>query len=728
MRGIPDQGGNQYDAVGQVSAEAHANRVLLFHKRGLRSRRYRDLTAEKYALHIDGEGDGQWADIYNGQRVEIPASIFGQIRHTENLLRPVVDNAVAYHTTMPFRFVVDTRPDRESRSRALVDQTLINQLAIKQRWNREFAQALYVAMPYGSCPVHAFWRNDISTDPYEPLYGSDQENVGLQKGMIDVWVGDPWDTVYNPGATRNSLHMYTYGRTVPAQMVRAAFAHVPGVSTIQGTNRLPSASRFQRTWRKWGSTVLEVHGAASQSGGRSEEELIALLCSEIAPGIDPDYPEGRITVIAVDGTATIASEEAGGGGQRAVLLHDGPLPAGKFSHIRVYSANRFDDILGKPFVGDLDDLQVQLNQAISLRAEYIRRSVRPPLVQTGMMVDDTSVYEDDAQLDVDPAAPFQPYYLELPSRQIGILNQHISEIRNGIWTLGGYQAASRGEGQSGDAAAKVIALAKADDTIHGPTNQRFREGVEEFAGLCWSLFKEYADVPWLVEAVGGETAHLIEPWLDRNMISVEEPKFRLVSGFGATTESKANQLLQLVAAKGSDGMPLMSTRQFQAAWPDQSTYPEVEDLMGVQERRTKAINARIRRIVREFQQQMGEASQRPDFVGMLDAALMAEFPVLPDDSPQLHFEALATISQDENEDPMVRQLARFRQGRYQMWLMTGQGPMPAMPPEPQAQPQQRPAAPVREENPAGGTVTSDSIQPQPGEVAALTQQAQTGAF
>lgn len=729
-----------------MSADSLARKIVEFHRDGLSARRFMDLTAEKYAIHLDGEGDGQWADLYDGQRIAIPPVFPGQIRRSENLLRPITDNAVAYHTTMPFRFVVEAKPDREARQRAMVDQALINHLSGQQRWNRSFAEAMYIAMVFGSCPVHAFWRDDITSDPYEPVYtGGDEQAIGKQqsirRGIIDTFVGDPWDTVYNPGAKRNSRHRYTWGRTVPLSVVSQAF---PGVE-LKGSSKLPSASRWQRTMRQWALSGLARHGSAAMGGkGREGEEMIALLCMETAPGIDPEYPGGRITLVAVQGAATVDRAEQTGSGQ-AVVLHDGPLPAGRFSSVLVYSANRFDDIHGKPFVGDLDDLQMQLNQGLSARSEYLRRTIRPPLVSQGI-VQDTATWEDDAQMEVDPGAAFQPFYLQLKV-DIAALNQDISENRQAMYTLGGYQAASRGEAQSGDAAAKVIALAKADDTIHGPTNQRFRETVEEYAGLAHALFRQYGDIPWLVEATGAEYAHLVDPWIDRGMVSQDDPSIKLTSGFGATIEAKANQLLQMVAAKGADGEPLLPTRQFRSVWPDSSTYPETEDITETRERRAKVINGRIRAHASDLEKQLGPQAAAPQMLLMMHTALMQEFPPQPDDDPMAHYNTLSSITQDEDESQTARQLARFRQAIYAQWLQ-GLGLLPPSPiplADPMAAFGGQPPAPVQQGAPAqeqqsapgpsgptpqmdqgaapGGTVTSESISPAPGEVQALTQEA-----
>ena len=723
LTGIPGQSVNQADALGQRTASEFARNIVQRHRDGLKTRRYMDLTAEKYAIHLDGEGDGQWADLFDGQRIVIPQAFPGQMRVTENLLRPIVDNAVAYHTTMPFRFVVEAKPDRDAKARAVIDQALINYMAGQQRWNRAFAEAMYIAMVAGNCPIHAFWRDDLTTDPYDPVgYGSEDEMQGqIRKGLIDTFVGDPWDTVYNAGAKRNSRHQMSWGRTVPLSVLKNAFPEAQGLT---GSKKLPSAARWQRTMHSWAINGLGTHGSAAMRTHRSDsgDELISLLCQEIAPGIDPEYPQGRITLVAVQGTASVSISDGGQSTDgQAVVLHDGPLPASRFSSVLVYSANRFDDIHGKPFVGDLDDLQVGLNQGLSARAEYLRRSVRPPLIDPGI-VNDTAVWEDDSRLEMDPTAQTMPSFLQLKV-DAATLNRHIEELRNAMFTIGGYQAASRGEANAGDAASKVKFLAEADDTIHGPTNQRFREAVEEFARLNHALFREYGDIPWLVDISGSEYAHMTDTWIDRNMVSQEDPSCKLVSGNGATVASKITELSNLVTVKGADGLPLMTTKQFRAAYADQSVYPNEEETQETRERHAKAIVAKLRKFGNEMEQQMGEMAQDPTFIAAMHAKFTETWPIRPDDDPMAHFDALSSITQDDQEGELTRKLASYRQATYQMWLqMLGLIPPSMIPladpmqdmamaqqkePQGQGRPQQGPPQPMQPQQPPPIAPTSE---------------------
>ena len=96
--GAPSQQDNHADMEG-INPQKLAQEIADFHKNGLERKRFHDLTAEKYLIHIDGEGDNQWADIYNGERIQIPHNLSGIPRAQNNLLRPLVDNMVAYHST-----------------------------------------------------------------------------------------------------------------------------------------------------------------------------------------------------------------------------------------------------------------------------------------------------------------------------------------------------------------------------------------------------------------------------------------------------------------------------------------------------------------------------------------------------------------------------------------------------------------------------------------------------
>ena len=737
--GFPPSSGNQADGA-ELSPRVVAEEVAGFHKNGLETRRFHDLTAEKYLIHIDGEGDNQWADLYNGERIQIPHNLSGIPRAQNNLLRPIVDNMVAYHSTMPFRFVVETRPDRESRESGAIDQAFANYIASQQNLNSLFAEALYMAGAFGHCPIHAYWRDDPQFDSYQPVHAEGMQ--GPQRGSIDCFVGDPFDTVYATGSKRNQVERMSYGRVVPAQGVRQAFPQIPN---IEGSTKLNSSSRFQRTVRKWLQAGNSIHGTAAMTGGIDGEELVALIYREVAPGVDVDYPHGRLSIVALNGSASTDQADVSGGssGQygNAVLLHDGPLPGGVFSAVQVYSANRFDDVLGKPFVADLDEDQVQLNQLETLVNEFVRRSVRAPLITAGVIADDSAAYLDDGEIEVDPGSPFMPSYLELPYRHIPLLENKIRRLEEGLFRKGGWQAASRGESRSGDAAAKVVALARADDTIHGPTNMQFRRSAEQFMGICWRLMKRYGDVPWLIDVAGDEIAHLIKPYIDRTQLSQEPPMYRLTSGFGATTEAKAQQLMNLWSMFDPiTGERAISTRQFKKAYPDRSLWPDELDPQEMRERRAKVVNQGIRNVVKQFREDYQLDPAQVSGMGnpiveqsaqYLWPILDKQYPIMMDDDIEAHLEALSTMTQDESEDSIVRRVAMLRQNQFFQWLSGKQQAVAeqAEPPgggSPAPQPAQSPQV-TQSPSPVGGTVTSSAMSTPRSEIQGLTRAAQGAA-
>jgi hypothetical protein len=733
--GFPSERGNEADSP-NLDPRVVAQDVAEFHQNGLETRRFHDLTAEKYLIHIDGEGDNQWADLYNGERIQIPHNLSGIPRAQNNLLRPIVDNMVAYHSTMPFRYVVETRPDRESRESGAIDQAFANYMAAQQNLNSLFAEALYMAAAFGHCPVHAYWRDDPQFDAYQPVHAEGMQ--GPQRGSIDCFVGDPFDTVYSTGSKRNQVERLTYGRVVSAQGVRQAFPHIPN---IEGSTTLNSSSRFQRTVRKWLQAGNSIHGTAAMMGGVDGEELIALIYREIAPGVDINYPLGRLSIVALNGSASTDHADASGSSAghygNAILLHDGPLPGGVFSAVQVYSANRFDDVLGKPFVADLDEDQVQLNQLETLVNEFVRRSVRAPLITSGVIADDSAAYLDDGEIEIDPGSQFIPSYLELPYRHIPLLENKIRRLEEGLFRKGGWQAASRGESKSGDAAAKVVALARADDTIHGPTNMQFRRSAEQFMGICWRLMKQYGDVPWLVDVAGDEISHLIKPYIDRSQMSEEPPMYRLTSGFGATTEAKAQQLMNLWSMVDPvTGERAITTRQFKKQYPDRSLWPDELDPQEMRERRAKVVNQGIRGTVKQFREEYGLDPNQVNGLAnptvqqsaqYLWPMIDQQYPIMMDDDIEAHLEALSTMTQDESEDSIVRRIAMLRQDQFFAWLSGKQqavAEQAAPPPKGAGGP-----APQADQgsSPVGGTVTSDAMTTPRSEIQGLTTAAQGAA-
>ena len=718
-----------------------AREVAEQHRKGKERRRFRDLTAEKYLIHVDGEGDAQWADVLDGSRIKIPVAIGGSIRRQENLLRPMLQNMVSFHTAIPFRALAIASADRKARARARIDTALANHTIQHQGYNPLFSEALNFAGVYGHCLVHQVWRNDLTIDPYAPLYlnldAQDPLSGVIRRGFVDAWVGDPWDTVYAEGSTRRSVHSYTYGRSLPTAMVKRVFAHVPGIEALGGNTNLPNSARFQRIVRSWSNLGGPSHGTSAINGGdRGGEEITAILCREVAPGVEADWPRGRLTIVALDGTA---STDDGMGGNRfgnAIKLHDGPLPGGRFSATRVYALPWFDDVLGKAYVADLDDLQVRLNQLISLREERIRRFSRPPLLaQAGTLEDDTLTTIDDAIIYYSGE---MPRFLEGAMFDPGT-EAAIRDTKDAMFRIGGWQAASRGEANAADAAAKVVALARADDSIFGPANRDIQGAICEALQVAHALHREFMTVPMLLEVAGSDIGHLAEPWIEAKDLSPEPPQYVLTQGY-ASPEARAQQLLSLVGQVGADGQPLMSTEQFWESFPEPSLRPLASEANRIRRTRPHAINSMIESAVRVFRENAGDigpeatepAAQMVHQTLGMDPATANDYRLLRTDDPQTHIDALDELVADASADPIVRRAAELRQDLYWQWMAQMAMQQQAMTQQAgaqQAQPggQEQQAQPTAQgfQPQAGGTPTSNMMA-SPGEVQDLTQAAATG--
>lgn len=651
-----------------------ARRVAESHRQALSSRRTVDLTAERNILWIDGEGDLQWADIYEGQRVAIPRML-SEYRDTNNLLRPIVDNAVAYHCTKPLHFHVESRRDSAAKQQAIVDAAVINYIFNTQWANAILAQAMYLSMGTGFCPVHATWRDDLEFDPYEPLYLKPEDYAGMsmpRKGLIDLWVGNPFDTTYNEGAKRGSYHTFRYGRVLPADQVRKHFN-----VAVEGTDRLPSASTFQRViQRGWNSLWgLNQHGTAALSGGRSGEELIAIICEEVAPGVEQEWPDGRLTCIALPKAADTRREGTTGGSGAAVHLSTTPLPSRRFSAVPFYSSHRFGDVHGAPWVTPLIPLQGQLNQAISAEREYIARMKDAPTIYSGTLDDEHAEYGGYTLLGVQAGggASFTPKVMEIPQAFVVANQRRIERTMQLMYTIGGYQAASRGEAPAGDPFSKTAFLAEQDDTIHGPVNQDFRFACADLAKLCHAIFRDNAHVGWVVENVGDEFDMLGDAYVDRTRVSTVPPQFRVVSGFGATTELESRQLREMVKERGADGQPLLSTSEFRQKYPDGTLFDRNADPAAAQKRRAKIINSVIRQLTARIREENRiDANQYADPTVQQAAFSLSEYvarmyPLMQTDDAAANMAALSEMQQDETEDAIARNVAGFRWQQYSQW-------------------------------------------------------------
>ncbi|MCK5316318.1 MAG: hypothetical protein KAJ55_00310 [Anaerolineales bacterium] len=716
---LPDVDPNQFEPPSPEKSQALADSVAMSHRTGLEKRAITDLTREKYLLHIDGEGNAQWADILNGSILKVPANVSGGLRLQYNLLRPLVDNWVAYHTAQEFQVVAQARPSSEARDKARIDTIWANDLSTRQDLNGVMAEALFFAAAFGSSPVHVGWRDDLTLDTYEPFYNPapPEERLNLRPGRIDMWNGDPWDTVYNDGAKRNSIHWATYGRVYPAQMLRDTFSHVEGIGDVEGQEGTVSASRFQRIVNRWGNLSSQEHGSAEVNTGISGDELIGVICREISPGVLKQFPQGRLQIIATIGAADSGGPGSLAGKGRPFLLHDGPLPGSVMSLEPVFGGFRGDDALGKPYVADLDDLQILLNQFVTLEAEYTRRFARPPLmVLAGSLVDDTITTDDDAILELTDGA-FKPEFMFPPAQGSSIYDKPIERTMDQMFRLGGWQAASRGESKSGDPAAKVVALMEADDTVFAPVNRALRKSVIRVLQKAHKLAKQYMTVPYLLQHVAGDDlAYLVDPYIQSKDLSDEPPEFIVVSGYGATPEAKTKQLMGYVTASGADGQPLLETEEFWRLNPDQSIRPPEISAKHMTEARAIKINYGIKQVAKDLRQQFGEQAEM--LLGQAHEIISREYGFKQDDPPQLHYQTLSQLTQDENLDPMARQLAEMRQAIYYNMMYPPAPPEPTEPTEESGA--SAPVEPVAEPPPAG----NPTMRELSSEVSSLTQQAQ----
>jgi len=531
----------------------------------------------------------------------------------------------------------------------------------------------------GNCPVHRYWRYD-RVDQYEPItYGEPsaeevvRQVVEPQAGMIDCFVGNPFDTVFDRAAKRGSIHWCSYGRMLPAELVRATF---PEAEKLEGSKRLPSASIFQRIARSWNLDGLGVHGSPviqNRQNAEEGEELLLVICRETLPGWDADWPEGRLEIIGVPGEADL---RLGQGGGHAVLLADQPLPASDFSFSLFYSHHRGDDVLGKPWVEDIDQLQVDLNIAISKKWEYLNRGIEAPIVAPGGALDEDmlTVGQYDV-MEIEPSlASWRPRAMEWPAYILQGLEKEAEDKRRAIYTGGGYQASSRGEAPGSRMAYRaILALQQADNTIHGPVNMRFRRSGTDFMAGCWRQMKAYGDVPWMVSVVGDEYEHLVEPWVDSTKLSDAAPKYKLVNAFGASPELRAQEVLELAQTRGADGKPFITTEEARRAYPNAMVFGADSYPGAVAKRRAKAVIAAITHAAQQFRDQTGFTEQNIAHPWVQRAAMIvfgqmeANYPRLRDDDLQAHIAALSEITQDETADPVARLAAMRRQDLYFLW-------------------------------------------------------------
>lgn len=718
-------------AMSPADAAKIAAQVSDDHRSGKQRKRLRDLEAEKFMLYIDGE---QYVDVMSGGRIGEVPNPDGSYRAKNNLLRPITESFVNHHTAIPFSVIAEAKSDRLSRDKARVDTLWANSFIKTQRLNELVGEGLFFAAPYGHGILHATWRDDLTTDPYDPIWnpGYSQE----RPGFIDAWCGDPWATVYNPGATRRSLSWASYERIFHVDTVRKAFPDVQGIDTLKGRKDLPSASRFQRTVRAW--TPGSRNSGGLQSGGKGGEELVALICREDAPGLDEKYPDGRLRVIALNG---VVETNVGMWGE-PMLLHDGPLPASRFSFVRFYALNRFDDIYGKAFVSDLADRQILRNQLESDLVEGYIRAGRPMLaVGPSAVDDDTAAFIRDGIIE-NSNPQFTPAYLTFPTNWMSEIRQHIDKVEQDMFRIGAWQAASRGEGGASQPAAALVAQARADDTILGPANRGIQGSVVEFLQLCHALTKEHAGrFPIPIEVSGKDYGYMAKAYITADEMSDAAPNYTVTSA-GGTPEARMQQLLNLVTVSGADGFPLLTTKQLRKQSPDSSIWPIETDIDEVKERRVQARNYALRDMCDVWREENGITDNNPLPLEWTDRAaqqILEQFdasdPIERTDDLAQHINGLTELAQDPADDKLLRRTASKLIDVYMDWQANiaaqQQGQMAQVAPAGDAASGAAPgdAAPANAySTEQGGTSTSDSYAPERtrGEVNALTREAAGG--
>lgn len=667
--------------LGPSEAKAIAKRVVEDHRKGKAAAHKRMLTSQKYAYHVFGEGDAQWAEIVGGSQVRIPRKRKGSLRHQDNILRPMVDYWIAYFTTQPLRCIAEHRADQRSRDRARIDTIVANHHLHEQQITQLASAAMYMAAFNGWGILHSMWRNDVVQDGFETAGGyavGDPAAAApgaarrvVLPGFTDVFPGNPFDTVYAPSATRWAFPWFSYGRSLPVGLVQAAFPEAPGIRNLEGSDREPSTSWFQRMLRTWESLVggINAHGHAALTG-RGTEYNIGMVCREWLPGQLPEFPRGALVCVALNGTSDTGSQEGPLG--EPILLHVGPLPGGVASGTKFYALNAGDDPNGKAYVADLDDDQVRLNQAITMYAEMMSQFAYPQLFMpqgTTLLQNQTfgdKVWEYVAQPGQQPP---QYQYPGTGANFVALLN-YIKDIRESAFRKGGWQASSRGEASGANEPAKRAQFLSGQDKMgFAPTAISFRGAAIEILRKNHALRRQYQTLPLLVDGLGTELGYMAEAYVHKEDMSAAPPNFSLVSGFGGVAEERLAQLQEMVVLRGGDGLPILPTKRFWQLHPDQGLRPNEPDADDARRRRAHAINLEIVRVTEDFMAAHPELApqQVPAIAQQLSQLVFQKYPPTWTDGMALPLfvEALDSLVQDPTVPPLTRVVAEQRQ-RYML--------------------------------------------------------------
>ena len=672
--------------MGRREAQAVALRVVEDHRKGKSAAFQRMLTAQKYAYHIDGEGDAQWADIVGGRQIKIPRKRKGSLRHQDNILRPMVDYWIAYFPSLPLTAVAEHRADRKSVDRARIDTIIANHHLHEQQINDRTAEAMYMAAFNGWGMLHTMWRNDVVQDSQETAgtYGAASEGAPGKKivlpGFPDVFPGNPFDTVFAPSSTRGAMPWYSYGRSLPTRLVKQAFPDVPGIEKIEGSDKEPSTSWFQRMLRNWETLYQGAdtsHGSAALMGTGTEDNL-ALICREVMPGQLREFPRGVLIIVGLKGASDTSSEEGPAGSPE--LLHMGPLPGGVASGTRFFALSRGDDPQAKAYVADLDDDQVRLNQAITMYAEMMSQFAYPQLFvpQGTQLLANQTIGDKIIEYISMPGQPPPQYQFPGTGANFASILNYIRDIRESAFRKGGWQASSRGEASGANEPAKRAQfLAAQDKMIFAPTALAFRTSVITMLKKNHALRAQYQTLPLLVDALGDQLGYMAEEYIHKQDMSPTPPNFSLVSGFGATDEERIAQLNALVVLRGGDNVPVLPVKRYWQLHPDAALRPNEPDADDARRRRAHAINIEIERVADDFRAGNPDvqAANFPMIVPTLSSVVYQRYPPTWSDgfAIPLFVESLDQLVQDPTVDPLTRAVAEDRQKYMLTWQQAASG-------------------------------------------------------
>ena len=262
---------------------------------------------------------------------------------------------------------------------------------------------------------------------------------------------------------------------------------------------------------------------------------------------------------------------------------------------------------------------------------------------------------------------FSPQFLMPPQGQ-GELAAFITDTRNAMDTMGGYNAASQGQMKSGVSGYAARQLAAYDDTMFGTAAAGIADAASEVIGKGRALVRENLTVPWLIRATGGDLGYLASPFVHRDELAPEPPRYQLVSASG-TEADRVAELDKMVVMRDGAGAPVFSAEDYRRAHPDRGIFPPENETAVLKRRRALGVNVFIIDAVHAYRETSGTEPGDPD-----DAAAVAEIleslntenrtRILRDDEVQFHIDTLSEITQDPESDPVAAGVAEGRQDAY----------------------------------------------------------------